>query len=141
MHEVTIVLGQLILRTSTWLTWLKLKRLAHALSVTIVNSIRASVIFSFFLPALQDSEYKLAKLTSQVRKSYKYPPWVLVVLVLLYLCAMSASLAPECNDVKEYIPYSDARSRFEWLTIRRQYDSCFLKWYSESRWPGDALTG
>nr|POE64874.1 mitochondrial distribution and morphology protein 35 [Quercus suber] len=35
---------------------------------------------------------------------------------------MSASLAPECNDVKE------------------RYDSCFLKWYSEKYLRGTATT-
>jgi hypothetical protein len=44
---------------------------------------------------------------------------------------MSASLAPECNEVKEYALliwiFSAPR-----LTLFRRYDSCFLKWYSES---------
>ncbi|CAO1602700.1 MAG: hypothetical protein LQ349_004673 [Xanthoria aureola] len=35
---------------------------------------------------------------------------------------MSASLAPECNEVKE------------------RYDSCFLKWYSEKFLRGDSTT-
>ncbi|KAL2356071.1 mitochondrial distribution/morphology family 35/apoptosis [Cryomyces antarcticus] len=35
---------------------------------------------------------------------------------------MSASLAPECNEVKE------------------RYDSCFLKWYSEKFLRGNATT-
>ncbi|KZF21907.1 hypothetical protein L228DRAFT_269355 [Xylona heveae TC161] len=35
---------------------------------------------------------------------------------------MSASLAPECNEVKE------------------RYDSCFLKWYSEKFLRGNAST-
>ncbi|KAF2459367.1 putative mitochondrial distribution and morphology protein [Lineolata rhizophorae] len=35
---------------------------------------------------------------------------------------MSASLAPECNEVKE------------------RYDSCFLKWYSEKFLRGNAKT-
>ncbi|KAG9829888.1 hypothetical protein KCU98_g7895, partial [Aureobasidium melanogenum] len=35
---------------------------------------------------------------------------------------MSASLAPECNEVKE------------------RYDSCFLKWYSEKYLRGTATT-
>lgn len=34
---------------------------------------------------------------------------------------MSASVAPECNEVKE------------------RYDSCFLKWYSESKSLGPPL--
>ncbi|TVY15083.1 Mitochondrial distribution and morphology protein 35 [Lachnellula arida] len=36
---------------------------------------------------------------------------------------MSASLAPECNEVKE------------------RYDSCFLKWYSETDLPAEYLRG
>jgi hypothetical protein len=43
---------------------------------------------------------------------------------------MSASLAPECNEVKEY-----ELNLFGWQTATdsyRKYDNCFLKWYSES---------
>ncbi|KAK2743228.1 Mitochondrial distribution and morphology protein 35 [Myotisia sp. PD_48] len=36
---------------------------------------------------------------------------------------MSASLAPECNEIKE------------------KYDSCFLKWYSEKFLRGNTSTG
>ena len=46
---------------------------------------------------------------------------------------MSASLAPECNEVKEYVYAAwqqDIQSRL--TAIPRRYDSCFLKWYSES---------
>ena len=47
---------------------------------------------------------------------------------------MSASLASECNDVKEYVS-----SHFMLAVCQgsdaeyRRYDSCFLKWYSESK--------
>lgn len=47
---------------------------------------------------------------------------------------MSASLAPECNEVKEHVysVLSDLwRRQIAELTCRR-YDTCFLKWYSES---------
>lgn len=43
---------------------------------------------------------------------------------------MSASLAPECSEVKEYglrVTSADVFADFN-----RRYDSCFLKWYSES---------
>lgn len=43
---------------------------------------------------------------------------------------MSASLAPECNEVKEYVSVLD--SVWSSADLRRRYDSCFLKWYSES---------
>lgn len=47
---------------------------------------------------------------------------------------MSASLAPECNEVKEHVysVLSDLwRRQIAELACRR-YDACFLKWYSES---------
>lgn len=49
---------------------------------------------------------------------------------------MSASLAPECNEVKAHVFYQKSiwpRQKAE--PIRRRYDACFLKWYSESRTP------
>ena len=49
---------------------------------------------------------------------------------------MSASLAPECNKVKEHVFYQITlwpRQKAE--PTRRRYDACFLKWYSESRTP------
>jgi len=44
---------------------------------------------------------------------------------------MSASLAPECNEVKEYVRNTESVG-FESADLSRKYDSCFLKWYSES---------
>ena len=44
---------------------------------------------------------------------------------------MSASLAPECNEVKEYELFPTDCVHFTDRIFRR-YDSCFLKWYSES---------
>lgn len=49
---------------------------------------------------------------------------------------MSASLAPECNEVKEHVFFQTTiwpRQKAE--PTRRRYDACFLKWYSESRTP------
>ncbi|KAH1272569.1 hypothetical protein KXX16_009622 [Aspergillus fumigatus] len=48
---------------------------------------------------------------------------------------MAASIAPECNDLKEYIspqrlPLATTDRELE-LTAPRKYDTCFLKWYSE----------
>ncbi|RMY09607.1 hypothetical protein D0867_08667 [Hortaea werneckii] len=45
---------------------------------------------------------------------------------------MSASLAPECNEVKEYaLPVFHQIRRNADTTHQRRYDTCFLKWYSE----------
>ena len=44
---------------------------------------------------------------------------------------MSSSLDPECNQAKEYV--FDTAVDKGILTDRRRYDSCFLKWYSESQ--------
>lgn len=49
---------------------------------------------------------------------------------------MSASLAPECNEVKEYTLFPRPRQTLVAILIVamcRRYDSCFLKWYSESK--------
>ncbi|KAM0271059.1 hypothetical protein ACHAPA_003128 [Fusarium lateritium] len=44
---------------------------------------------------------------------------------------MSASLSPECNEVKEYVLAKlPSPNRFQLILFRR-YDTCFLKWYSE----------
>ncbi|TWU78291.1 TP53 regulated inhibitor of apoptosis 1 [Metarhizium rileyi] len=48
---------------------------------------------------------------------------------------MSASLAPECNEVKEYAyprrkPRLDEHPQAD-RNSHRRYDTCFLKWYSE----------
>lgn len=51
-------------------------------------------------------------------------------LCLLSVVPMSASLAPECNEVKEYVEINLPSSYL--LIIIRKYDTCFLKWYSES---------
>lgn len=49
---------------------------------------------------------------------------------------MSASLAPECNEVKEHVFYQKSiKPRQKAEPGRRRYDACFLKWYSESRAP------
>ncbi|RMY76700.1 hypothetical protein D0863_01773 [Hortaea werneckii] len=46
---------------------------------------------------------------------------------------MSASLAPECNEVKEYALSVCRQIRRIANTInKRRYDTCFLKWYSEN---------
>ncbi|CEI69567.1 unnamed protein product [Fusarium venenatum] len=42
---------------------------------------------------------------------------------------MSASLAPECNEVKEYVCFYQFKARS--TNVLRRYDTCFLKWYSE----------
>ncbi|TGO83650.1 hypothetical protein BPOR_0613g00050 [Botrytis porri] len=44
---------------------------------------------------------------------------------------MSASLAPECNEVKDF-RYAEH--------FQRRYDSCFLKWYSEKYLRGKGTT-
>ncbi len=44
---------------------------------------------------------------------------------------MSSSLAPECHEVKEYAVDLLAAANNSNESHRR-YDSCFLKWYSES---------
>ena len=51
--------------------------------------------------------------------------------ILCHNPIMSASLAPECNEVKEcaFLPRLLA---LQALTFSRRYDTCFLKWYSES---------
>ena len=46
--------------------------------------------------------------------------------------AMSASAASECNEVKESVGCSIA-SQVSNTKCSRRYDSCFLKWYSESK--------
>jgi len=59
-----------------------------------------------------------------VRRSNSMWPRCLLTNICNYqrIHTMSASLAPECNDVKE------------------RYDSCFLKWYSEKYLRGSATT-
>jgi hypothetical protein len=42
---------------------------------------------------------------------------------------MSASLAPECNEAKESVKLE----RLLTTNTHRRYDSCFIKWYSESQ--------
>lgn len=60
---------------------------------------------------------------------------------------MAASIAPECNDIKEYVESRDHHaavySDFMKLTSapNRKYDTCFLKWYSESMCPRFRLSG
>ncbi|RMZ08445.1 hypothetical protein D0862_03957 [Hortaea werneckii] len=52
---------------------------------------------------------------------------------------MSASLAPECNEVKEYaLPVYHQIRRNADMTDKRRYDTCFLKWYSEKYIRGTA---
>ncbi|RMY36939.1 hypothetical protein D0866_03586 [Hortaea werneckii] len=52
---------------------------------------------------------------------------------------MSASLAPECNEVKEYaLPVFHQIRRNADTTHQRRYDTCFLKWYSEKYIRGTA---
>ncbi|KKA23953.1 hypothetical protein T310_2045 [Rasamsonia emersonii CBS 393.64] len=46
---------------------------------------------------------------------------------------MAASLAPECNNLKEYFDTSLHIVHIMWSDFSfRKYDTCFLKWYSES---------
>lgn len=53
---------------------------------------------------------------------------------------MSASLAPECNEVKEHVYYQIIIWPCQKAELtRRRYDACFLKWYSESRAPNSFL--
>ncbi|KAG5976037.1 hypothetical protein E4U58_006372 [Claviceps cyperi] len=45
---------------------------------------------------------------------------------------MSNSLAPECNDAKEYAARPPLLSPLRSSSVLdRLYDTCFLKWYSE----------
>ncbi|KAF2501682.1 hypothetical protein BU16DRAFT_569630 [Lophium mytilinum] len=55
---------------------------------------------------------------------------------------MSASLAPECNEVKEYVLSFRVHSFLRTVSKHeyRRYDSCFLKWYSEKFLRGNATT-
>ena len=46
--------------------------------------------------------------------------------------AMSASAASECNEVKESV-YCNMDPEARSTKDGRRYDSCFLKWYSESK--------
>lgn len=52
---------------------------------------------------------------------------------------MAASIAPECNEIKELVPaYPASTPHVDHLY--RKYDTCFLKWYSESTyWELDSL--
>jgi hypothetical protein len=52
---------------------------------------------------------------------------------------MSASLAPECTEPKEFVLI--VCETVNLLSICRRYDSCFLKWYSESMLFGPSTTG
>lgn len=47
---------------------------------------------------------------------------------------MSASLAPECNEVKEYVFQITKKQALILTQEYRRYDQCFLKWYSESEY-------
>jgi hypothetical protein len=45
---------------------------------------------------------------------------------------MAASIAPECNDIKEYALEPTISETEANKLVSRKYDTCFLKWYSES---------
>ena len=50
---------------------------------------------------------------------------------------MSSSLAPECNEPKEYV--DQTHPVIILLIMASRYDSCFLKWYSESAYFNKSL--
>ncbi|KAJ5095558.1 hypothetical protein NUU61_004914 [Penicillium alfredii] len=55
---------------------------------------------------------------------------------------MAASIAPECNEIKEYAHRLSDSTRPQPLTWHgyRKYDTCFLKWYSEKYLRGNTTS-